>query len=177
MHVLGNAFPEKITFPELSAAARKSGRTALLEEGCRILEVTADSLAPVIERPEHETARSVSTATGFQQYAVSVGFHHIHKTAASALQAEIAGVLKTPPRADRIAGKSLAATQQHSQIEATASGVVLALYVESLGQDMAGFRAPRLAGFFPEGGVAARVFSAEKARENHESEKEPPRSP
>ena len=119
-HVLGNAFPEKITFPELSAAARKSGRTALLEEGRRILEVTADSLAPVIERPEHETARSVSTATGLQQYAVSVGFHHIHKTAASALQADIAGVLKTPGRADRIAGKPFAATQQHSQIEATA---------------------------------------------------------
>ena len=32
--VLGNSFPEKITFPELSAAPRKSGRTALLEEGC-----------------------------------------------------------------------------------------------------------------------------------------------
>src|ERR1700686_2618543 len=77
--VLGNAFPEKITFPELSAAARKSGRAALLEEGCRILEVKPHSLAPIIERPEHETAPSGPTATGFEQYAVTVGCHHIYK--------------------------------------------------------------------------------------------------
>ena len=86
--VLGNAFPEKITFSELSATPRKSSPTTLLEEDCRILEVTADSLASVIERPEHETALSVSMATGLQQYTVSAGFHQIHNIAASALDAK-----------------------------------------------------------------------------------------
>src|SRR5579862_5849215 len=38
-HVFGHAFPEKITFPQLSAAARIAGRTALLEQSCRVLEV------------------------------------------------------------------------------------------------------------------------------------------
>ena len=159
-NVLGNAFPEKVTFPELSAASRKSGRTALLEEGRRILEVTADSLAAVIERPEHETALSVSTVTGFQQYGVSIGMHHVHKTAASAFEAKIAGLLKAPPRTDRIAGKSLAVAQEHPQSKATAGGVLLALHVENAGEHLAAFGVSRRAGFFPDGGFAARVLSA-----------------
>src|ERR1035438_335377 len=131
-------------------------------------------LAPVIERPEHITALTVPPATGFQQDSVAVGFHHIHKTGASVIDAQIAGFFKTPPRADRFAGKSLTVAQQHSQSEATTSCVVLALYIESLGQYPAGFRVPRFASSFPEGGVAARVFSAEKAGDNHESKKDHP---
>ena len=83
-------------------------------------------------------------------------------------------MLKTPGRIDRIARKSLAFTQEHSEVEATARGVVLALYVKSMSQDLTGFCVSCLAGFFPEGGVAARVFSAEKAGDKHESKKSHP---
>ena len=41
---------------------------------------------------------------------------------------------------------------------------------------MAGLRLPRVAGFRPEGGVAARVFSSEKTRDSHDSEKPYPDS-
>jgi len=166
-HVFRNAFSEEITLSELSAAACESGRTALLEEVCRILKVTVDSLAPVIERPEHVATGSVATVTGLQQDIVSVGFHKIYKAGASAFEAEIAGALESPARTSRIAGQSLAAVQQRSQIEATLSGVFLALDVESLGQDTAGFGAPRVAGSLPERGVAARMFAAEKTGEHH----------
>src|SRR2546430_828916 len=75
--ILGNAFAKEITLPELPAAARKSGRAALLEKGCRILEITTDSLATVIQRPEHETARSVSAGAWIPQDSISVGLHQI----------------------------------------------------------------------------------------------------
>src|SRR5579871_363722 len=92
-HILGNAFSEKITFAELSAAASKPCCTALLEKNRSVLEVTADSLPSVIERPEHEATPPVSMITGFAQNAVPVSLHNVHQTPACVFRAEITSLL------------------------------------------------------------------------------------